>query len=63
MHFFPPLLRSATVKKFEAGYELFAEQSRDITPEASAERLRAMSDVHYRDATTRVAPSSLTRAP
>ena len=63
MHFFPPLLRSATVKKFEAGYELFAEQSRDITPEASAERLRTLSDVHYRGATIRVAPSSLTHAP
>ncbi|WP_162053172.1 UDP-glucose--hexose-1-phosphate uridylyltransferase [Pontibacter pamirensis] len=40
MHFFPPLLRSASVKKFMVGYEMMGDPQRDITPEASAERLR-----------------------
>ena len=40
-HFFPPLLRSATVRKFMVGYEMLAEPQRDITPEAAAERLRS----------------------
>jgi UDPglucose--hexose-1-phosphate uridylyltransferase len=39
-HFYPPLLRSATVRKFMVGYELLAEAQRDITPERAAERLR-----------------------
>lgn len=39
-HFFPPLLRSATVRKFMVGYELLGTPQRDITPEAAAERLR-----------------------
>jgi UDPglucose--hexose-1-phosphate uridylyltransferase len=39
-HFYPPLLRSATVKKFMVGYELLAEAQRDLTPEQAAERLR-----------------------
>jgi UDPglucose--hexose-1-phosphate uridylyltransferase len=39
-HVYPPLLRSATVKKFMVGYEMLAEPQRDITPEAAAERLR-----------------------
>lgn len=47
-HFYPPLLRSATVRKFMVGYELLAMPQRDITPEISAERLRALSDVHYK---------------
>ncbi|NUN97277.1 MAG: UDP-glucose--hexose-1-phosphate uridylyltransferase [Candidatus Omnitrophica bacterium] len=42
-HFYPPLLRSATVKKFMVGYELLAEPQRDITPEAAAERLRNLA--------------------
>ena len=46
-HYYPPLLRSATVKKFVAGFELLAEKQRDLTPEQAAERLRALSDVHY----------------
>ena len=46
-HFFPPLLRSATVKKFMVGYEMLAEPQRDLTPEQAAERLRATSDQHY----------------
>ncbi len=40
MHFLPPLLRSATVRKFMVGFELMAEAQRDITPEQAAERLR-----------------------
>jgi len=47
-HFFPPLLRSATVKKFMVGYELMAEGQRDITPEQAAEQLRSQSDIHYK---------------
>jgi UDPglucose--hexose-1-phosphate uridylyltransferase len=47
-HFYPPLLRSATVKKFMVGYEMLASAQRDITPEQAAERLRALSDVHYK---------------
>ena len=39
-HFYPPLLRSATVRKFMVGYELLATPQRDITPEQAAERLR-----------------------
>lgn len=46
-HFFPPLLRSATVRKFMVGYELLAETQRDLSPEAAAARLRASSAVHY----------------
>ncbi|MFL5582726.1 MAG: UDP-glucose--hexose-1-phosphate uridylyltransferase, partial [Gemmatimonadaceae bacterium] len=48
MHFYPPLLRSATVRKFLVGYEMLGEPQRDITPEAAAARLRALPDVHYR---------------
>jgi UDPglucose--hexose-1-phosphate uridylyltransferase len=47
-HFYPPLLRSATVRKFMVGYELLAMPQRDITPEEAAERLRAVPGVHYR---------------
>lgn len=47
-HFFPPLLRSATVKKFMVGYEMLGEPQRDLTAEQAAARLRVLSDVHYR---------------
>lgn len=47
-HFYPPLLRSATVKKFMVGYEMLAEAQRDLTPEQAAERLRVLSEVHYK---------------
>jgi UDPglucose--hexose-1-phosphate uridylyltransferase len=43
-HFFPPLLRSATVKKFMVGFEMLAMPQRDITPEMAAERLRIMDN-------------------
>lgn len=49
-HFYPPLLRSASVRKFMVGYEMLAESQRDLTPEQAAERLRALSDVHYNEA-------------
>lgn len=48
MHFYPPLLRSATVKKFMVGYEMLANPQRDITPEAAAAKLREQSLVHYK---------------
>ena len=41
-HFYPPLLRSATIKKFMVGYELLAEKQRDITPELAAKNLRKL---------------------
>jgi UDPglucose--hexose-1-phosphate uridylyltransferase len=41
-HAYPPLLRSATVRKFMVGYELLAEAQRDVTPEDAAARLRAL---------------------
>jgi UDPglucose--hexose-1-phosphate uridylyltransferase len=50
MHFFPPLLRSASIKKFMVGYEMLAESQRDITPEFSAKVLRELSPVHYKSA-------------
>lgn len=46
-HFFPPLLRSATVKKFMVGYEMMAEAQRDLTAEQAAARLAALSEIHY----------------
>ncbi|MCH8532884.1 MAG: UDP-glucose--hexose-1-phosphate uridylyltransferase [Saccharospirillum sp.] len=49
-HFYPPLLRSATVRKFMVGYEMLAEAQRDLTPEQAAERLRTVSERHYREA-------------
>ncbi len=49
-HFYPPLLRSATVRKFMVGYELLAEPQRDLTPERAAQMLRSVSaNVHYLD--------------
>ena len=47
-HFYPPLLRSATVRKFQVGYEMMAEPQRDITPEQAAERLRNCGGELYR---------------
>lgn len=46
--FLPPLLRSATVKKFMVGYEMLANPQRDITPEQSAKMLRNLPEVHYK---------------
>ena len=50
--FYPPLLRSATVKKFMVGYEMFGESQRDITAEQAADRLRNVSSRHYKTPTT-----------
>ena len=47
-HFYPPLLRSATVRKFMVGYEMLGESQRDLTAEQAAARLRELSDVHYK---------------
>lgn len=49
-HFYPPLLRSATIRKFLVGFELLGSPQRDITPESAAERLRNLSEVHYLEA-------------
>ncbi len=46
MHFYPPLLRSASIKKFMVGYEMLAEPQRDITPEQSAKVLRELPVIH-----------------
>ncbi len=48
-HFYPPLLRSATVRKFMVGFELLAQPQRDITPESAAARLRELSGRHFLD--------------
>ncbi|HXJ05345.1 MAG TPA: UDP-glucose--hexose-1-phosphate uridylyltransferase [Candidatus Acidoferrum sp.] len=48
-HYFPPLLRSATVQKFMVGYEMLAGPQRDITPEGAAARLRNLAEKHYLD--------------
>lgn len=47
-HYYPPLLRSATVKKFMVGYEMLAQAQRDLTPEQAARTLRDLPDVHYK---------------
>lgn len=46
-HFYPPLLRSATVRKFMVGYEMLAESQRDLTAEQAAARLAALPTIHY----------------
>lgn len=48
MSFYPPLLRSASVKKFMVGYEMFANPQRDITPEIAASQLKSLSAIHYK---------------
>jgi len=48
MHFYPPLLRSASVKKFMVGYEMLGTPQRDITAEGAAKRLKELSKVHYK---------------
>ena len=47
-HFYPPLLRSATVRKFMVGFEMLGMPQRDLTAETAAERLRTLSEVHFR---------------
>ena len=48
-HFYPPLLRSATVRKFMVGYEMLATPQRDLTAEQAAQRLRDLSESHFQD--------------
>ncbi len=48
-HFYPPLLRSATVKKFMVGYEMLSMPQRDITAETAAQWLRDVPAEHYLD--------------
>jgi UDPglucose--hexose-1-phosphate uridylyltransferase len=43
-HFYPPLLRSATVRKFMVGFEMLGNPQRDITPEVAAEKLRSLTE-------------------
>lgn len=50
MHFYPPLLRSATVKKFRVGYEMLGNPQRDITPEVAAKLLEELPEIHYKKA-------------
>lgn len=47
-HFYPPLLCSRRIKKFIVGFEMLAEAQRDFTPERAAERLRSLSEIHYK---------------
>lgn len=47
-HYYPPLLRSATVKKFMVGYEMLAQEQRDLTPEQAAQKLRDLAEEHYK---------------
>ena len=51
-HFYPPLLRSATVRKFLVGFELLSEVQRDLTPEQAAARLAALPLTHYTESST-----------
>ena len=51
-HFYPPLLRSATVKKFMVGYEMLAEPQRDLTAEQAARQLQETATVHFRERAT-----------
>lgn len=48
MHFYPPLLRSATVRKFKVGYEMLGGGQRDISAESSAAQLKALPEIHYK---------------
>ena len=45
-HYYPPLLRSATIRKFMVGFEMLGMPQRDITAESAAARLRAMPETH-----------------
>jgi len=54
-HFYPPLLRSAAVKKFMVGYEMLGMPQRDLTAETAAERLRKLCSVHHKQSRTTAA--------
>ncbi len=51
-HIYPPLLRSATVKKFMVGFEMLGEAQRDLTAEQAAARLRTLPTIHYKQRKT-----------
>jgi UDPglucose--hexose-1-phosphate uridylyltransferase len=51
-HFYPPLLRSASVKKFMVGFEMLGEAQRDLTPEQAAQTLRNQSEIHFTERNT-----------
>lgn len=53
LHFYPPLLRSASVRKFLVGFEMLGETQRDLTAEQAAARLRDLDDIHYHDIESR----------
>ena len=46
-HFYPPLLRSSTVRKFLVGFEMLGEPQRDLTAEQAADRLKQLANIHY----------------
>jgi UDPglucose--hexose-1-phosphate uridylyltransferase len=48
-HYYPPLLRSATIQKFMVGYEMLGSPQRDITPESAAAQLCRLSAIHHRE--------------
>lgn len=48
MHFYPPLLRSANIKKFMVGYEMLGDPQRDITAESIAKKLKTLPTTHYK---------------
>ncbi len=56
MHFLPPLLRSATVKKFMVGYEMLGNPQRDVTAEWAADVLRKQQEVHYSNSSSGIQP-------
>jgi UDPglucose--hexose-1-phosphate uridylyltransferase len=47
LHFYPPLLRSATIRKFMVGFEMLGSPQRDFSPEDAASRLQAVAETHY----------------
>jgi UDPglucose--hexose-1-phosphate uridylyltransferase len=59
-HFYPPLLRLATVKKFMVGYKMLAKAQRDLTAEQAAERLQALPEVHYKETSSSAATTAQT---
>lgn len=56
-HYYPPLLRSASVRKFMVGYEMLAQAQRDLTAEQVAERLRNLPEEHYKLRKSEAPPS------
>jgi hypothetical protein len=61
-HFYPPLLRSATVRKYMVGFELLGMPQRDITPETAAERLKAVAGLHFTESSLSPVAPGFSRA-